>query len=226
VPGSDQPRRIRRVVFLGPPGAGKGTQGIRLASFWGVPHIASGVLLRRILQDEPASELNSAIRVIEQGNLVSDDTVATVVFRELDTEAAQNGFVLDGYPRSARQAQDLEAHLAQTGRDLDAVIGLVIREEALVARLSGRLTCNNCGASYHIVNDPPRQEGICDRCASSLVVRDDDQPGPIRTRLALYRERAEPLLKFYRERGLLREVDAEGGEEDVFARILATTGSH
>ncbi|MES2463982.1 MAG: nucleoside monophosphate kinase [Armatimonadota bacterium] len=216
---------MKRVVFLGPPGAGKGTQGIRLASFWAVPHIASGVLLRRLLQQEPASELSLAVRVIERGNLVSDETVADVVFRELDTPAARTGFVLDGYPRSAKQARDLEAHLAADGRELDAVIGLTIAEDVLVARLSGRLTCNNCGSSYHIVNDPPRQKGICDRCASNLVVRDDDKPGPIRTRLALYKERAEPLLAYYRERNLLREVDAEGTEEDVFHRILLATGS-
>jgi adenylate kinase len=164
--------------------------------------------------------------VIEKGNLVSDETVAEVVFRELDKTEAKDGFVLDGYPRSAVQAQHLEDHLANDERELDMVIGLDIGEDALVARLSGRLTCRNCGASYHIVNDPPRQEGICDRCASTLVMREDDQPGPIRTRLALYRERVEPLLEFYQDRNLLREVDAEGTEDEIFERILAVTGTN
>ena len=213
------------MVFLGPPGAGKGTQGTRLASFWSVPHIASGDLLRRILQNEPTSELSHSIRVIAKGNLVSDEIVAQVVFGALDQPEAGNGFVLDGYPRSAAQAQDLDRHLAHDGRELDAVIGLVIGEDALVARLSGRLTCMNCGASYHVVNDPPRRAGICDRCGNMLTMREDDQPGPIRTRLKLYGERVEPLLRFYREGGLLREIDAEGGEDEIFQRILAVTGS-
>ena len=223
LPNRDHP--IRRVVFLGPPGAGKGTQGIRLASFWSVPHIASGDLLRRILKSDPTSELSQSIRVIEKGNLVSDETVAQVVFGALDQPEARNGFVLDGYPRSAAQAQDLDRHLDGDGRELDAVIGLVISEDALVARLSGRLTCTNCGASYHIVNDPPRRAGLCDRCGNALTIREDDQPGPIRLRLKLYAERAEPLLRFYRGRNLLREVDAEGDEDEIFKRILAVTGS-
>jgi adenylate kinase len=188
--------------------------------------VASGDLLRRILQNDNSSPQAAAIRVIEKGNLVSDETVAEVVFHELDQPQARNGFVLDGYPRSARQALDLEEHLAADGRELDAVVGLVIDEESLVARLSGRLTCPNCGASYHVVHDPPRQPGICDRCGSPLIVRDDDQPGPIRTRLGLYHERAEPLLRFYRGRGLLREVDATGTEDEIFERLLIATGNN
>jgi adenylate kinase len=159
-----------------------------------VPHVASGDLLRRILQAQPDSDLSAGIRVIEKGNLVSDEMAAAVVFEELDKPDVHDGFVLDGYPRSELQAQALENHLARDGRELNAVIGLVIGEDALVARLSGRLTCTNCGASYHRVNDPPRQPGICDRCAHTLTMREDDQPGPIHTRLALYHERAEPFL--------------------------------
>jgi len=208
-------------VLLGPPGSGKGTQGNRLAAYWQVPHVASGNLLRQILQEEPDSELARAIRVIDQGRMVSDETAGAIVFRALDAPLAESGFVLDGYPRNVNQAQILEAHLRADGRRLDAVIGLVIVEEALIARLSGRLTCPNCGATYHIAAGPPTVPGVCDVCGHALVVREDDHPDRIRTRLRLYHEKTEPLMRFYRDCGLLREVDAVGPEEDVFARILS-----
>lgn len=220
-----QDRHPGRVVFLGPPGSGKGTQGTRLASLWGVPHIASGDRMRQILQEEPDSELAQAIRVIDEGRLVSDETAGRVVFRALAREDACRGFVLDGYPRSVNQARDLERFLAERQNcALDAVIGLVIDEEALVERLSGRLTCPNCGATYHVKSAPPRVAGVCDICGHTLVVREDDRPDRIRTRLHLYRERTEPLMAFYRENGLLHEVNAAGREETVFSRVLGALG--
>ncbi|MBC8104044.1 MAG: nucleoside monophosphate kinase [Cytophagales bacterium] len=221
---SEGSSRAGRVVFLGPPGAGKGTQGNRLASFWGVPHVASGDLLRRILQNREGSALAAAIRVIDKGSLVPDETVGQVVFEALDLPGAQRGFVLDGYPRSVDQARDLERYLSERRRPLQVVIGLRIGEAALIARLSGRLTCPNCGASYHVMKDPPQTAGVCDQCGNVLAVREDDQPGPIRTRLMLYHQKTEPLLSFYRERGMLREVDAEGDEAKVFERVLASSG--
>jgi adenylate kinase len=213
------------VAFLGPPGSGKGTQGARLASLWGVPHVSTGDLLRQILLDEPHSELARAVRVIADGRMVSDETAGEIVARELERPEAARGFVLDGYPRNVRQACALQAFLgeqppgAPPPHSLDGVIALVVREEALLHRLAGRLTCPNCGASFHLQDDPPAAEGVCDRCGHRLVTREDDRPERLRTRWQLYHERTEPLIGFYRERGLLREVDGEGAEDEVFDRV-------
>jgi adenylate kinase len=206
---------VPRIVLLGPPGAGKGTQGKRLADFWKVPHIASGDLLRKVI--EAGGPLADAVRVINEGKHVSDEIVSGIVFAELD---AVPGFVLDGYPRNVSQAETLDRHLAERGVRLDAVIALQVGDDEVLRRLAGRLTCPNCGETYHIPNQPPRVPGTCDRCGASLMVREDDKPEGIRTRLALYHERTEPLLSYYRAAGLLREVDATGTEDEVFARCL------
>ena len=197
-----------RIVLLGPPGAGKGTQGTRLGERLGVPHIASGDILRHIVATED-SELARAARVINEGKLIPDAVANAIVFRELEKPEAASGFVLDGYPRDVPQAKALDAFLAAKDASLDAVLALLIAEEALVARLTGRLTCPNCGESYHVRNAPPQTPGVCDVCGSALMVRADDQPDRIRTRLVVYHRKTEPLMTFYRTRGgLLRTVVA------------------
>jgi len=213
-----------RVVLLGPPGAGKGTQGTRLAECFAVPHIASGDILRRIMATED-SDLARAVRVINEGRMIPDAVANAVVFRELARPEAAQGFILDGYPRDVVQAEALERYLADKGQILDAVLALMIEEQALLARLVGRLTCPNCGESYHAVVAPPKVSGICDRCGHALGVRRDDEPDRIRTRFAVYREKTEPLMAFYRERGLLKAVDASGSEETVFAAVLQAVGA-
>lgn len=206
--------------MLGPPGAGKGTQGYRLSRAWQVPHIASGDLLRRVIEEED-SELARAARVIHEGEMVSDEIASAVVFRELE---ASSGFVLDGYPRNVAQAQTLNQFLEAHETALDAVLLLRLSEQEILRRLGGRLTCVNCGESFHTASEPPRQPGICDRCGGNLVVREDDHPDRVRVRLALYAERTEPVIQFYRNRGVLREVDAEGSEDEVFLRCQQVVG--
>jgi adenylate kinase len=201
--------------MLGPPGSGKGTQGLRLAEAYGVPHISSGDLLRRVLATDAESELAQAVRVINEGRFVSDETVSQLVFRELE---AAPGFVLDGYPRNVGQAERFDTFLEARGSALDAVLFLDVSEQEILRRLGGRLTCPNCGATYHIQAEPPRVAGICDRCGAHLVVREDDRPDQVRTRLAVYGERTRPLVDYYRERDLLRIVDAHGSEDEVFGR--------
>ncbi len=207
--------------MLGPPGAGKGTQGARLARQWGVPHIASGDILRRLIAEGGDTEYARAARVINEGKMVSDDTASGLVFGELVKPEAAGGFVLDGYPRNIDQAYRLTRFLDELGEKLDGVIGLVISEEAVIARLAARLTCVNCGESYHTVAAPPRVAGVCDRCGHTLEVRSDDRPDRVHMRLTLYHERTAPLLAYYREQGLLREADAEGEENAVWERVLA-----
>lgn len=210
---------MHRIVLLGPPGAGKGTQGTLLSERWGVPHVASGEILRRALADDKDTELARTAQTIKQGNFIPDAVANAVVFRELDRPEAAGGFVLDGYPRDVAQAEALEDYLRQKAWTLDAVVALLIEEQALVARLMGRLTCPRCGESYHVRSAPPLKEGVCDKCGAALVVRDDDQPERVRTRLALYHQKTEPLIAFYRERGLLRTVDGSGAEDTVFAAV-------
>ncbi len=211
-------------MLMGPPGAGKGTQGTLLAKRWGVPHVASGAILRRALADPEASggALAQAAQVIKDGGFVTNEVANAIVFRELDKPAARRGFVLDGYPRDVAQAEALEDYLASGRRGgLDAVVALQIDEETLIARLAGRLTCPQCGATYHVRTAPPAREGVCDDCGAALIVREDDEPESIRTRLALYAEKTEPLTDFYEKRGVLRVIEASGTENDLAKCVLA-----
>lgn len=207
-------------MLLGGPGAGKGTQGTRLAERLGIPHISSGAILRRIVATED-SELARSARVINEGTLIPDGVANAIMFREMEKPDAASGFILDGYPRDVAQAEALDGFLAAREQALDAVVALLVAEEALVERLTGRLTCPACGESYHVRSAPPRVSGVCDRCGQALTVRADDQPDRIRTRLTEYRRKTEPLIGFYRMRGLLRPVDASGSEDEVLASILA-----
>ena len=210
-----------RLLMTGPPGAGKGTQGTRLASHFGVPHLSSGDLLRRILASGEDNELARAARSINEGRMVSDATANGLMLRELAKPEMANGFILDGYPRTAPQAKTLETFLQNQGELLDAVIALEVSEKAVIERLSNRITCPNCGESYHALLSPPKVMGVCDVCGfAGLSVREDDLPERVVVRLGLYRERTKPILEYYTERGILLRVDAEGTEEVVFERVV------
>lgn len=206
--------------MLGPPGSGKGTQGLKLAERYGGVHIASGDLLRQILASDEESELSRAVRAIEEGKFVSDEVAGEIVFRELDKTDKTQGFVLDGYPRNGKQAELLTEYLTRRGRRLDATLYLNVEEAELMRRLTGRLTCENCGETFHITLEPPRVPGVCDNCGSALIVREDDRPDRIKVRLQLYRERTEPVLGYYETMGLLRRVNGEGEQNDVFERCV------
>jgi adenylate kinase len=209
---------MKRIVMMGPPGAGKGTQGVRLAESLAIPHIASGDLLRRAMAADADSDLARAARVINEGRMVSDTVASALVFRELQTA---EGFVLDGFPRNVAQAVIMEDYLDRQGQHLNAVLYLHLSEDELVARLTGRLTCVSCGDSYHTIHEPPQTEGICDRCSNDLEVRPDDHPERIRTRFHLYQERTAPLVGWYEQRGLLHHIEASGTQDAVFVRCIA-----
>lgn len=203
--------------MLGPPGSGKGTQGVRLAERFGVPHVASGDLLRRVVASGEDSELARAARAIDEGRFVSDEIASGVVFRELDTAA---GFILDGYPRNLRQAELLDAYLHRRESPLFCALYLSVAEEGLLKRLAGRLTCENCGETFHITLEPPKVAGICDNCGATLIVREDDHPDRIWVRLQIYAERTRPVLDYYRNDNRLRRVDGVGTQDAVFERCL------
>jgi adenylate kinase len=207
-----------RVVLLGPPGAGKGTQAKRLAAAYGVAHISTGEIFRANVQE--GTELGVlAKRYMDAGDLVPDDVTTRMVVDGLSH--APSGYLLDGFPRTIPQAESLERELERRGEPLSAVLAFVLDLETAVKRIAGRRTCAICGRPDNVAFDPPKVPGVCDHCGGELVQRADDEEGPVRRRLEVYRESTEPLLSFYGQRGLLREIDADGTEDEVFERATA-----
>jgi len=207
------------LVLLGPPGAGKGTHADAIRAGLGVPHVSTGAMLRMAIEaGSPAGQ--KAKTLVESGDLVPDDLMAEMVRDRLDQEDARGGFILDGYPRNVGQARDLDGILAKRTSRLDRVLSLVVDDDEIVRRLSGRRTCEECGALYHVVSAPPKSEGRCDRCGGALTHRADDRPDVIAHRLSVYRAQTEPLVAFYRGRGLLAEVDAAGTLDAVRQRVV------
>lgn len=207
-----------RVLLLGPPGAGKGTQGRRIADRHGLAYIASGDLFRANVQQ--GTELGVlAKRYMDAGELVPDDVTIRMVMEAVS--AAEGGFVLDGFPRTRPQAERLEQELAAGAGPLDAVLLFALDDEVAAARISGRLTCERCGTPFNLTTSPPKVAGVCDRCGGRLTERSDETPETVRHRLEVYRTSTAPLIEFYRERGILAEVDAEAGEDEVTARADA-----
>lgn len=208
-----------RVVLLGPPGAGKGTQAHVLADHLAIPHISTGDLLRANLRDETPVGLE-AREYMDAGNLVPDDVVLRMVAERLDDPDTDDGYLFDGFPRTIDQATALEKVLADAGTPLDVVVNIALDREQVVARLTGRRSCPD-GHIYHVVANPPEQEGVCDVDGKPLFQRDDDTEGVVRNRLEVYDEQTAPLVDFYDERGLLETVDGVGEVDEVTARIEA-----
>ena len=203
-----------RLVLLGPPGAGKGTQAARLAEKFGIATISTGDLLRDHV--ERGTRLGIQARAyMDRGEYVADELVVRMVMDRLREPDAQDGFILDGFPRTVPQAQALENALAAVGRPLSAVLKFTIGDEVAVMRLANRWTCPNCKRTYNSAFKPPSVDGICDYCGSQLTRRGDDDELTVRRRLEVYREETQPLELFYTERGLLREIDAEAPEDVV-----------
>ncbi|MCS7171103.1 MAG: adenylate kinase [Aquificaceae bacterium] len=204
------------LVFLGPPGSGKGTQAKKLKSEVGFLHISTGDLLREAVKK--GTELGKrAKEYMERGELVPDDLIIALIEEVMPKEG---GFILDGFPRTVAQAIALERMLKKHGKELSKVMLFEISEDSVVDRLSGRLTCLSCGAVYHIRYNPPKQEGVCDLCGGKLVQREDDKEEVIRKRFRVYKEQTEPLVEFYKERNRLTSLDATQSMEEVNRQLL------
>jgi adenylate kinase len=207
-----------RLILLGPPGSGKGTQAARLASALNAPHIATGDLFRAEMDAE--TELGKLAKgYIAHGNLVPDEVVNAMMRERLVRDDCCREFVLDGYPRTVQQAEALEAILDELKRPLTLAISLAVPDEAIVERAVGRLVCPYCNAIYHLQSKPPRLAGLCDNCREALVVREDDKPSTVRHRLAVYHRITSPVLDFYERRQLLQSVDGTGTPDEVFERL-------
>ena len=207
-----------RIVLLGPPGSGKGTQARHISSVLRVPSISTGDLLRAAVAEQ--TPLGRRVtRYMREGSLVPDDLVFEILSERLSGDDCRQGFLLDGYPRTVSQAETLDAYLRERSLTLNAVIDLVVADAVILERMSGRRVCPSCGRVYHVIAQPPRREGVCDDCGTVLVRREDDEPDTVRHRLNVYHAQTEPLIEYYRDSGLLLEVDGEGSPESVQASI-------
>lgn len=207
------------LVIIGPPGSGKGTQASRIARELGLIHLAPGDIFREFASR--GTELGKRIRgYLEKGELVPDEIVNSVIKGKL-SEVGRKGFILDGYPRTVNQAICLEKILSELGLRLDAVILLEVSEEEVVKRISLRRVCLKCGAVYHLINNPPKSPGKCDRCGGMLYQREDDREEVVRERIRVYEERTKPVIKYYEDKGLLIRVDGSKGIYEVHEEILS-----
>ena len=211
------------VVLMGPPGAGKGTQAVRLAERQGVAHVASGDLFREATAaGTPLGQ--QAKGYMERGELVPDDIVVKMVLERLARPDCDRGVILDGFPRTAAQAEALDGALAAQGRRVDAALLMDVPAEAILERMTGRRICRQCQAPYHVRFNPPAREGVCDRCGGALYQRDDDREDTVRRRLAVYQEQTLPLASYYRQRGILRQVDGLGEVDEITGRLVRALG--
>ncbi|MCH8274584.1 MAG: adenylate kinase [Armatimonadetes bacterium] len=209
-----------RIVLLGPPGVGKGTQAKLLSLSRGVPAIATGDMLRAAAQS--GSDLGRrAQEYMVRGDLVPDEVIISVMEERLCLPNGDAGFLLDGFPRTVPQAEALDRILDNKGKTLTAVISLIALEEVIVQRISGRLMCSNCASVFHRELNPPAESGVCDVCQGRIVVREDDKPEAVRRRLKVYAEKTAPLLDYYREQRVLREVDASADADTVHTALEA-----
>lgn len=205
---------------MGPPGCGKGTQGRKLEARYHIPQLSSGDMLRRAVKDEtPVGKI--AKGYLDKGNLVPDDVTVAVMKERLSAPDSAGGYILDGFPRTIGQAGALDAMFAEEGHALTAAINLAVPDNDVVARLSGRRQCRECGTGFHIVFNTPRRENICDNCGGALYQRDDDNEATIRERLRVYNRETLPLLKYYERQGLLRQANGLGSIDEIFARICS-----
>lgn len=212
-----------KIIMLGAPGAGKGTQAKMIADKYGVPHISTGDIFRANIKN--GTELGmEAKKYMDQGLLVPDELTVRILFDRVAQDDCKNGYVLDGFPRTIPQAEVLDSELTKLGDHIDYAINVDVPDENIVKRMSGRRACLTCGATYHIEHVPPKKEGICDVCGSELVLRDDDKPETVKNRLNVYHEQTQPLIDFYTEKGVLKTVDGTVPMEEVFAAITAILG--
>jgi len=209
-----------RLILLGPPGAGKGTQARMLGERIGAPQIASGDLLREAVRDETPLGIQ-ARGFMDKGALVPDELVLKLIDARLDQPDAKSAYILDGFPRSVPQAEALREMLKQRGEKISRAVAIDVPVEDLVKRISGRRTCRSCNEMYHVAFDPPAKPGVCNKCGGELYQREDDKEETVRNRLKVYNESTKPLLDYYGKAGLLSQIDGTGRPEEILARILA-----
>lgn len=209
-----------KIVMLGAPGAGKGTQAQMLAKKYDIPHISTGDIFRMNIKN--GTELGlEAKKYMDQGLLVPDELTVRILLDRVAKDDCKNGYVLDGFPRTIPQANVLEDALTKLGDKIDYAVNVDVPDENIIRRMGGRRACLACGATYHIEHVPPKKEGICDKCGQELVLRDDDKPETVKNRLQVYKEQTQPLIDFYTERGVLHNVDGTKDMNEVFDAIVA-----
>jgi len=215
-----------RIILLGPPGAGKGTQAVMLMKEFAVPHISTGDIFRAAIKE--GTELGKkAKEYMNQGQLVPDEIVIGIVQERLTQDDCKEGFILDGFPRTVPQADALQEALKSLAMELNAVVNLVVSENELVTRLSGRRVCKNCGATYHVKFSPAQKAGVCDACGKELYQRDDDQEETIRKRLEVYNKQTAPLIDYYAKTGLLKTILGDGKEiGEIFTIVVKALREH
>ena len=211
------------IILLGAPGAGKGTQAEVICKALNIPTISTGNMLRAAVKAGTEYGLK-AKAAMDAGDLVSDDIVIGILKDRIAEPDAQNGFILDGFPRTIPQANVLDEALTKLGDKIDYAVNVDVPDENIIKRMGGRRACLACGATYHIEHVPPKAEGICDRCGKELVLRDDDKPETVKNRLNVYHEQTQPLIEFYEKKGVLKNVDGTVDMNDVFAAITAILG--
>ena len=212
-----------KIVMLGAPGAGKGTQAKMIAEKYSIPHISTGDIFRSNIKEGTALGLE-AKSYMDQGKLVPDELTVKILLDRVAKDDCKNGYVLDGFPRTIPQANVLKEALEAQNDKIDYAINVDVPDENIVRRMSGRRACVTCGATYHIEHVPPKQEGICDKCGSALILRDDDKPETVLNRLKIYHEQTQPLIDFYNNEGILKEVDGTIDVKEVFANIVTILG--
>ena len=212
-----------KIIMLGAPGAGKGTQAKRIASKYEIPHISTGDIFRANIKN--GTELGKKAKTyMDQGLLVPDELVVDLVVDRVASDDCKNGYVLDGFPRTIPQAEALDAALSKLGEAMDYAINVEVPDDNIVKRMSGRRACVACGATYHLEHIPPKTEGICDTCGKELILRDDDKPETVLKRLNIYHEQTQPLIDYYTGKGILKEVDGTKDMAEVFDEIVAILG--
>lgn len=213
-----------KIIMLGAPGAGKGTQAKRIAEKYSIPHISTGDIFRANIKN--GTELGKKAKTyMDQGLLVPDELVVDLVVDRVQQEDCQNGYVLDGFPRTIPQAESLDAALGKFGEKIDYAIDVDVPDENIINRMGGRRACVGCGATYHLVYIPTKKENICDTCGEELILRDDDKPETVKKRLDVYHEQTQPLIEYYGEAGVLRKVDGTVDMKDVFQSIVEILGA-
>lgn len=213
-----------KIIMLGAPGAGKGTKAKKIAEKYGIPHVSTGDIFRANIKG--GTELGKKAKsYMDQGQLVPDDVTIGMLLDRISQADCENGYVLDGFPRTIPQAKSLTDALNARGEKMDYAVDVDVPDEAIVTRMGGRRACVKCGATYHVAFNPPKAEGVCDACGDTLVLRDDDKPETVQKRLTVYHDQTQPLIDYYRNEGILVTVDGTKELNQVFTDIIAVLGA-